>query len=208
MIAATPASSKDLARSVASTSVSVAQPLVATLPPRASMPTATWPGKARAAARTKSGSSTATVPRMTRASPLLSHVSMVAISRMPPPSWAGTLHAARIASTGAAFTGAPANAPFKSTRCNHWHPACSKARACAAGSSLKTVALSMSPCTRRTACPSFRSMAGYRIILFCLFQFEMRCGTLRQYLQRDLGSFLLPTSNTAQNIRHNGGVNS
>ena len=52
MIAATPASSKLRASSVASTSVSSAQPLVATLPWRASMPTATLPGNSRAASRT------------------------------------------------------------------------------------------------------------------------------------------------------------
>jgi hypothetical protein len=77
---------------------------------------------------------------MTRAMPRVSHISIVAMSRMPPPSWAGTEVAARIASTAAPFTGWPAKAPFRSTRCSQWQPAASKARACAAGSVLKTVA--------------------------------------------------------------------
>ena len=164
MIAATPASSNDLAKSVTITFVSSAQPLVATLPSRASMPTATCPGNVRAASRTKSGFSTATVPKITRCNPLFSQFSIVAMSRMPPPNCAGTLHLDKIASTGAAFTGSPSNAPFRSTRCSHSHPASTNSRACAAGSVLKTVDLSISPRNRRTALPSFRSIAGYRIM--------------------------------------------
>ncbi len=45
------------------------QPDTATLPPRASMPTAILPGCFLAAAFTKSGSRTAAVPRITRATP-------------------------------------------------------------------------------------------------------------------------------------------
>ena len=164
MIAATPASSKARARSVAVMSVSSAQPRVATRPCRASIPTATRPGKARAAARTRSGSSTATVPRITRATPRDSQPSIVAMSRMPPPSWQGTCTAARIASTAGAFTGRPAKAPLRSTRCSQSQPAAAKAAACAAGSVPKTVALSISPRRSRTQAPSFRSIAGYRII--------------------------------------------
>ncbi len=160
MIAATPASSNRRARSSAVISVVSAQPSTATWPPRASIPTATWPGKARAAAFTRLGSRTATVPRITRARPLPSHVSIVLMSRMPPPSCAGIVTAARIASTAAALTGWPAKAPFRSTRCSHWQPAAWNARACAAGSSLKTVAWSIAPRTSRTHWPSFRSMAG------------------------------------------------
>jgi pimeloyl-ACP methyl ester carboxylesterase len=47
---------------------------------------------------------------------------MVAMSRMPPPSWQGTVTRARIASTAAPFTGVPAKAPFRSTRCSHSQP--------------------------------------------------------------------------------------
>jgi hypothetical protein len=85
---------------------------------------------------------------------------MVAMSRIPPPSWAGTGQASRIASTAPALTGAPANAPFRSTRCSQAQPASTKARAWSAGLSLNTVALSMSPRKSRTACPSLRSIAG------------------------------------------------
>src|SRR5690606_31370613 len=69
----------------------------------------------------------------------------------------------RIAATAAAFTGLPAKAPSRSTRCSHEKPIPAKARACAAGSLLKTVARFMSPCSRRTASPFFRSIAGKRI---------------------------------------------
>src|SRR5262249_18397901 len=72
--------------------------------------------------------------------------------------------AARIASTALAFTGLPANAPFRSTTCNHSKPCSSKLRACTAGSSLNTVTWSISPCRSRTHWPSLRSMAGNRIM--------------------------------------------
>ena len=65
-----------------------------------------------------------------------------------------------IASTAAPLTGAPLKAPFRSTRCSHSQPAAAKARAWAAGSSLNTVAASMSPRKRRTHWPSLRSIAG------------------------------------------------
>ena len=66
----------------------------------------------------------------------------------------------RIAPTAAPFTGAPAKAPFRSTRCSHLHPAASNAAACAPGSVPNTVAVAMSPRSRRTQAPSFRSIAG------------------------------------------------
>ena len=93
-MAATPASSKRRARSMAVSSLVSAQPSTATLPPRASMPTATRPGKRRQASRTSAGSRTATVPRITRRMPLASQASMVARSRMPPPSCTGHGHGA------------------------------------------------------------------------------------------------------------------
>jgi uncharacterized protein (DUF2147 family) len=106
MIAATPASSNARARSVASTSVSSAQPRVATRPARASMPTATRPGRR--------GRPRAPGPGLDRdgaedhaGEALRQPASIVAMSRMPPPSWQGTSTAARIASTAPALTGAP-----------------------------------------------------------------------------------------------------
>src|SRR5580704_4071697 len=100
---------------------------------------------------------------MTRATPLPSQPSMVARSRMPPPSCSGILTAPRIPSTAEAFIGLPANAPSRSTKCRYPKPCRSNACACAAGSRLNTVARAMSPCCRRTARPSLRSMAGNRI---------------------------------------------
>ena len=75
------------------------------------------PGKRRAACRTSSGSRTAMVPRMTRLTPLSSQASIVARSRMPPPSCTGIPTLFRIAPTAAALTGRPAKAPSRSTRC-------------------------------------------------------------------------------------------
>ena len=95
------------------------------------------PWERRARPRAPSGFSTATVPKITRCNPLFSQFSIVAISRMPPPNCAGTLHSDKIASTGAALTGSPSNAPFRSTRCSHSHPASTNSRACAAGSVLR-----------------------------------------------------------------------
>src|SRR6478735_8604151 len=87
---------------------------------------------------------------------------MVSRSRMPPPSWMGIAPpmARTIAFTAVSFTGLPANAPFRSTRCSRRAPASSHRRAIAAGSSLKLVADFISPCSRRTQWPSLRSMAG------------------------------------------------
>ena len=50
------------------------------------------PGIVRAAAFTSAGSRTAAVPMMTRLTPLSSHASIVARSRMPPPSCSGYSH--------------------------------------------------------------------------------------------------------------------
>src|SRR5215203_734405 len=66
-----------------------AQPSTATRPSLASMPTAILSGWRRAASRTKSGSRTAAVPMMIRATPLASQPSTVFMSRMPPPSCTG-----------------------------------------------------------------------------------------------------------------------
>ena len=56
----------------------------ATRPSRASIPTAIRPGKARHAVRTRSGSRTATVPRITRCTPFPSQASMVTMSPNAP----------------------------------------------------------------------------------------------------------------------------
>ena len=77
MIAATPASSKRCAISSAVTCEVSAQPSTATLPSRASSPTATRPGNFFAATFTSSGSRTAAVPMMTRVMPLSSQASTV-----------------------------------------------------------------------------------------------------------------------------------
>ena len=58
-------------------------PLAPTRPPRASIPTATWPGNSRHASRTSSGCFTAALPRITRRTPAISHRSIPARSRFP-----------------------------------------------------------------------------------------------------------------------------
>ena len=127
MIAATPASSKRCAISSAVTCEVSAQPSTATLPSRASRPTATRPGNFFAAPFTSSGSRTAAVPMMTRAMPLASQASTVARSRMPPPSCTGMVTAFSIASTACAFIGLPAKAPSRSTTCRYSKPCAAKA---------------------------------------------------------------------------------
>src|SRR5260221_591876 len=96
---------------------------------RASMPTTMRPGWARQARLTRSGSRNATVPRMTRRMPRSSQLAIPASSRIPPPNWTGSVVAATIASTAAAFRGLPAKAPSRSTTCSHSKPAAAKARA-------------------------------------------------------------------------------
>src|SRR5690606_6632096 len=163
-MAATPAPSNFRASSIAPSSDASAQPSTATLPPRASMPTAILPGNALHASFTSPGSRTATVPRMTRARPFSSHASIWAMVRMPPPSCTGFFVAFRIAPTAAPLRLSPATPPPGSTTGSHPKPCSSRLLACAAGSSLSTVALAISPSFRRTHWPPFRSMAGKRII--------------------------------------------
>src|SRR5712692_5508145 len=164
MMAATPASSKRCAISSAASSDVSAQPCTATLPSRASRPTAIRLGKAFAASFTSAGSRTAAVPMMTRLTPLSSQPSIVAMSRMPPPSCTHRPTVSRMRSTEATFIGLPAKAPSRSTMWRCRKPADSKACACAAGSWLNTVARAMSPCSSRTHAPPFKSIAGNRII--------------------------------------------
>ena len=79
---------------------------------------------------------------------------------MPPPSCTGSALAARIRSTTVPLTERPAMAPFRSTTWIASNPCSTKRVACSTGSVLKTVARFISPRTRRTHTPSFRSMAG------------------------------------------------
>src|SRR5580658_465717 len=83
---------------------------------------------------------------------------------MPPPSSIVMSTARRIARTASPLTPAPAKAPSRSTTCSQRKPSAAKSCACAAGSVLNTVALAISPRTRRTQAPPFRSIAGRRII--------------------------------------------
>src|SRR5262245_19373124 len=87
---------------------------------------------------------------------------MVSRSRIPPPSWIGSLPptASVIALIAGSFLGRPAAAPLRSTMCSRRAPSFSHCAAIAAGSSENTVALCMAPCLRRTHLPSLRSMAG------------------------------------------------
>ncbi len=87
---------------------------------------------------------------------------MVSRSRMPPPSWIGilSLTAAAIALIACSFLGRPAAAPLRSMTCSRRAPSLSQRSAVAPGSSENTVALSITPCLRRTHLPSLRSMAG------------------------------------------------
>jgi len=87
---------------------------------------------------------------------------MVSKSLIPPPSWIGmspptALTIDRIAPS---FTGLPANAPFKSTKCKRLPPWSTQWRAMAPGSSENTVDSSIKPCLSLTQWPSLRSIAG------------------------------------------------
>ena len=75
----------------------------------------------------------------------------------------GRSTAARIALTAAPLTDRPAKAPLRSTTCSQAKPASANAAPARRGPSLNTVALAISPRTRRTQAPSLRSIAGYRI---------------------------------------------
>jgi len=138
------------------------QPSVATLPSRASKPTMMWPGNAVQASWTKPGLFTAAVPMITVLIPSSSKRSMVSKSRMPPPNCTGISSptAFRMDLMADSFLSLPANAPFRSTKCKRRAPLLIQWLAMAPGSSEKTVALSISPCSSRTQWPSLRSIAG------------------------------------------------
>src|SRR5690606_2484942 len=98
---------------------------------------------------------------------------MISGVRIPPPIWIGRSGwALAMALTISPFTGSPAKAPLRSTRCRRRAPRSTQCRATATGSSENTVSSSMRPCFRRTHLPSFRSMAGISCITILL-----RCET-------------------------------
>src|SRR5690554_7993001 len=74
-----------------------------------------------------------------------------------------------IAFTISPFTGSPAKAPLRSTRCRRRAPAFTHLVAKSTGSSPHTVESSMRPWRSLTHLPSFRSIAGIISILFFLF---------------------------------------
>ncbi len=99
-------------------------PSTATLPSRASRPTATLLGNCDAASFTRAGSRTAAVPMMTRL-----HALVRASPRRSPcrgcrrRAAAGILVASRMRSTARPLTGLPAKAPSRSTICRYSKPA-------------------------------------------------------------------------------------
>ena len=125
------------------------------------MPTAMRPGNRRQASRTSPGSRTATVPRITRATPLAEP----RLDGRRGADAAAELHGRgdgaedgldRRRVDGPAGEGAVEVDDVQVAR----SPGPRTARAWAAGSSLKTVASAISPRLRRTQRPSLRSMAG------------------------------------------------
>src|SRR5579864_2969138 len=112
---------------------------------------------------------------------------------MPPPSCTGisspmTLAISRMASS---LRGLPARAPFRSTRCSRSAPRSSQCRAIAAGSSENTVAECMSPCLRRTQCPSLISIAGM-ICMAAAAAWKSEAGGSRGGLRRRSLRFSVP----------------
>src|SRR5450631_182175 len=111
---------------------------------------------------------------------------MVSRSRIPPPSCTGisspmTLTTSRITDS---FFGLPANAPFRSTMCSRPAPSSSQCCAIAAGSSENTVAECISPCFRRTQCPSLISIAG----MMCMAAVGSRPGERREVTEVTSGA--------------------
>src|SRR3569623_1268781 len=132
---ATPASSKRRARSITSTSETLAQPCVATMPSRASPATTTPPGKSFAAPRTNSGSSSAALPLTPRDPPRSNQPSPDSRVRLPPPSWTWPGKASRIARTASPLTQLPAKAPSRSTTWRNSAPCSANSVAWCAGMS-------------------------------------------------------------------------
>ena len=144
-MAATPTSSKRSASSAGVSSAVSAQPWVAMRPPLASAPTTIRPGKARAASFTRAGIGhghrAQDDPRDAGLEPGGDglHVADAAaeLDRQID-GGADGLHRRRIHRR-------PSKAPLRSTQCSHLKPASANSLAWAAGSSLKTVADSITP---------------------------------------------------------------
>src|SRR6266511_3389213 len=138
------------------------QPRTATSRPRASSPTAIFPGWRVASSSTSSGRSIAPVPTTTRAAPAAKRSPPASTLRTPPLAWTRHGTAAQIASTTARLTRSPVRAASRSTTWIHRAPAAAKACATCTGSSPYTVSASKSPRCSRTTCPPRRSIEGYR----------------------------------------------
>ncbi len=163
MIAATPASSKRLAISRADSSDVLAHPSIATLPSRASSPTATRPGCARAASLTSAGSRTAAVPMMTRVLPF----------RARHRSWRGRgcrrrvapecFTASRICLDRRRIDRLAGESTVEINDVEIFKSLLLEQRAPEPPDRARTpCSRVMSPCSKRTHWPSFRSMAGKR----------------------------------------------
>ncbi len=165
MIAATPASSKRRARSRRRRPIVSAQPSTATLPSRASMPTAIRPGKAPA----RLAHQRRIAQRRGAEDDARDAAVEPGLDRSPGADAAAELHRDRDGGEDRLDRRAVDRlAGERAVEIDDVQPARSRPRrrrrACSAGSSLKTVAWPMSPWRRRTHRPSFRSMAGKRIM--------------------------------------------
>ena len=122
-MAETPLSSNLSASSKIFISECLAQPSTETKPSLASIPTTILSGNSLQLSLTNSGFFIAAVPRITREMPLFIQCSTLFKSRMPPPNWIGHLTLSIIEPIASLLIERPANAPSKSTTCNHSHPA-------------------------------------------------------------------------------------
>jgi len=111
-----------LARSTAVTSELVNQPLVATLPLRASIPIMICSGNSAQISATNCELSTAAVPKITRLTPEFSTDTILSRSRKPPPICTRIGIDRAIASITFKFFGLPSFAPSKSTTCKYLAP--------------------------------------------------------------------------------------
>ena len=110
------------------------QPLTATLPFLASIPTAILSPNAATRSEMNGSLSAARVPITTRATPMASAFSTDARVRMPPPSCTRRPRPT-ILSTAPRLRGSPSKAPSRSTTCTHSEPAALNPAATATGSS-------------------------------------------------------------------------
>ena len=134
MIVRTPSRLICVANSTAARAVFSTQPLTATKPSRASIPTAIWSPNSFTKVLIKSGDSHAFVPTTTRLTPIAKASAICWRVRSPPPSWTGICTVPRMVRTLSQLRGSPPNAPSRSTTCSHWAPCSAHRRAPAAGS--------------------------------------------------------------------------